>query len=387
MTAVSLLCSEVGRGHPFYLDGLARALAAEGRPAERRAGAPDLSFGLARLAWRAVRGAYRIAGRSGAAASLYARLRGRTDPDGRSPLLRLLGRDLRRWAGREGLVVVDHPLLVGALGGRADVWYVHGELAAPREAIVRRAARVLVPTDEVAGRFAEAGVGRETLVVTGLCVEAELAEAADETSRARRARIAGPGPLTLGLFSSGAEPEAHVAALVAAAGSAARAGHRCLVFAARGGRLERRVAQGRLGAPGAVETLPFAGREVLDRITLGRFRDIDVVVAPPHERSNWAVGLRVPFFLVGPDVGPFAPLNRALLHREEVAIDLPSLDAARELGSRLDEARRSGALLRIANGRPLGPLDGFRRAARAVLEVAGTRPVTGPGAAPPGPPA
>lgn len=366
---ISILGCEIGRGHPFYLDGLLAALEqqSQGALVARRSDVFGVSRGAARLAWQSVRASYRIAGRGAALEALYRRVRGQVDYDGDAPLLRLLGRDLRRWAGGEGLLVVDHPAVVGALGGRPDVWYLHGEHAAPPESIVRRAARVLVPTEETAEAFAAGGVEREHITVTGLCVEAALLPDAEPRARARRGRIAGPGPLTLAFFSSGAEPVRHVAAL--AAGAAAVAGsHRTLVFAERGGRLER--AARRIAARAGAPLVGFRGRAELDRVTAAHFDAFDVVVSPPHERVNWALALGVPFLLVGPDVGAFAPRNRALVLRAGVAAAIGSQAEAERLADTLARLRADGSLLAMSRRGEGRPRDGFAVAARALAAAA-----------------
>lgn len=358
-----LLSTEVGRGHPFYLDGLEHALRARGVPLTRT-DVFSSSSGAARLGWQAVRASYLVAGRGGALARAYEAFRARQSFESGSPLVRLLGRGVARAAGAASLVVVDHPILVGALRGHPAVWLMHGELVAPGSCVVRTAARVLVPLEETAEAFRRGGTSPDRLAVTGLCIERPLAEECSRHAAARRERIVGSGPLTVGLFSSGAEPRPHVAALAAAARSARAAGHRVLAFARAGGRLAAAV------PPGA-ERATFHDRASLDAVTAERFGDLDVVVSPAHERSNWAVGLRVPFALVGPDIGPFSPLNRALLLREGVALELPDPRSAEAFAATLARARASGALARILDAPPLGPLDGFARAATLVHEGLG----------------
>ena len=352
---ISFLGSEIGRGHPFYLDGLLRALDEAGRSdlIARHGDVFRVSRGLSLLAWQSVRASYRIAGRGGAVEALYRKVRGQVDYDGRSRLLDALGRDLRSWAGDEGLLVVDHPAVVGALGDRGDVWYLHGEHAAPPESIARRAARVFVPTEETAADFERGGVGRDRLIVTGICVEPSLAGGAAPAAKARRDRIRGDGPLTVAFFSSGAEPLNHVAALAAAAASST-AGHRALVFAERGGRLARAIAQLSRERRERIDLQLFSDRAEVDRLTTERFQRIDVVVSPPHERANWALALGVPFFLVGPDVGPFAPRNRSLLLASRVAEAISDVEQAKRFGAMLRERRRSAAIgYREASAREL----------------------------------
>lgn len=368
--SVSLLGSEIGRGHPFYSDGLVRALELAGRGdvLARRASVFQVSRGLSLAAWKAVRASYRTAGRGGAVSSLYHRLRGTMDYDRESFLLRVLGRDLKRWAGEDGVVVVDHPAVVGALGGRADVWYFHGELVAPPEAVVRRAARVLVPREDVAGEFVRGGLRPEQVLVTGVCVENELVDGAPGWASARRERIRSGAPLTIAFFSSGAEPVAHVETLAAGAAAVAASPHRAIVFAARGGRLEAAVRREAARTGSAPEVVTFDGRAELDRLTAERFALFDAVVTPPHERSNWAVALGVPFLLVGPDIGPFAPRNRALLLGSGVAAEIADAADARKLPETIERLRADGRLLRMSeNGADPAPR-GFRRAAELLAD-------------------
>lgn len=369
---MSLLCSEIGRGHPFYLDGLERALRAAGRAdlAARRASIFEISQGAARLAWRGVRAAYRLAGQGGLIGRGYHRLRGRVDYESDTRLLRFLGRDARAWAQDACLVVVDHPALVGALRGRPGVWYLHGELVAPAEALVPTAERIFVPLEETAAAFVAGGVPREKILVTGVCIENELLEGAQVLASARRQRLLNAASLAIGFFSSGAEPRAHVRCLAVAAKAAVRDGYRSLVFCAAGGRLAGAVSEGSGGA--GVEIVPFRGRADLDRRTAERFDELDLVVSPPHERSNWALALGIPFLLVGPDIGPFAPLNREFLLRRGVAAEISSLAEAERLPERLAELRAAGELARMAE-RGWGPeRGGFAGAARMLIAAVGS---------------
>jgi hypothetical protein len=364
----SFLSSEIGRGHPFYLDGLIRAIEASGCAGliERRASVFDVSRGLSLLAWKVVRASYGNAGRGGWSADLYHRVRGRVSYNERSALLALLGRDLRAWAGETGRVFVDHPAIVGALGDRGDVWYMHGEMVVPEEAVVRSASRIFVPTEEAADEFVRGGVDRAKLLVTGVCVENELVPGAVASLEGRRVRIASRAELTVAFFSSGAEPPPHVEVLARGAAAIAGAGHAAVVFAKRGGRLERRVLK--QGGGAATEIVSFETREELDRKTAERFARFDIVVSPPHERSSWAFALGVPFFLVGPDIGPFAPRNRKLLLRTGAAAEIASPQAADRLHEVLHQLRGSGDLLRMSKSGGTVPFRGFERAAQYVIE-------------------
>ena len=247
---------------------------------------------------------------------------------------------------------------------------MHGELEAPEDALVRGAARVLVPRQEVADAFVQAGMAESAVLVTGICVEHELADAAAACLLAREARLSTPdATLTVALFSSGAEPTRHVETLAAAALALAGTRHRAMVFASCGGRLEAALLRGS-ALQGGVEIVRFDSRAAVDRVTAARFPEIDLVVSPPHERSNWAYALGVPFLLVGPDVGPFAPRNRALLLAAGVAAEIDSPSAARCLPRTLDGLLAGGALARMCLSGGGRPFRGFEAAARHLQDEA-----------------
>lgn len=371
---ISILGSEIGRGHPFYLDGFRRALHEAGAAhlIERESDVFRVSRGVSRAAWEAVRRSYQVAGAGGPISHAYHRLRRDSNYDRDSFLLSVLGRDLRRWAGSSGVVVVDHPAVAGALGDRADTWYLHGEMVAPPEAMIRRASRIFVPLAETAEAFVHGGVDRARLEITRICVEQDLLPRADARARARQSRYSGGEPLTVAFFSSGAEPPRHVEVLVAGAlALGARRGFRALVFAARRGRLHRALRE----TP-SVELVPFDDRADLDRRTAEHFPRFDLVVSPPHERSNWAAALGVPFLLVGPDIGPFAPRNREWLCDLGVAHEIAGVAEAQHLPSVINELRGSGRLLHMSQRGAHRARDGFAGAAAAVIREAERRGVS-----------
>lgn len=374
MTRVRVLVTDVGRGHPFYVDGLVEALheAGHGELLDAQATVFEVARDASLAAWHAARLVYRVAGRGGAVARAYGALREARSPDARrarestgpSAATRWLGaRGLRAWARSAPVVLVDHPLLVAALAGHPGLVYQHGELVAPSPWLARGAARVLVPTDDVARAFVAAGMAAERLVVTGPCVELPFAREARALAEERLGRLASGDPLTVALFSSGAEPAAHVAAIARAARSLVARGHRAVAFASRGGALDRAASE-----VAGVELVRFTGRADVDRATRERFASFDAFVSPPHERSQWAYALALPMYLVGPDIGPFAPKNRALLLAAGAARDLGDPDA---FGARLaPTAAGRGDLLAMAS-RPIAPhVEGFSRAAAALVEFA-----------------
>jgi len=362
---VVFLGTEIGRGHPFYLDGLYEEFAAKSAAEPVRANVFGVSRGMALRAWKGVRASYEMAGSGSFASSIYRRLRGHPDYEKDDWKIRILARDIRKWARHRHAVVVDHPLVAGALRGHPRIWYMHGEMCVPHESAVRSAAGIFVPNEDTANLFVSHGIERSRLRTTGLCIERSLRVQAAHCFTERQRRLGSNVPLTAAFFSSGAEPAAHVKALAAAAIAFAQAGHRALVFAARGGRLERAVGF----TSQNLEILSYASRAGVDQRTASEFPSIDVFVSPPHERSIWAVGLGLPIFLVGPDLGPFAPLNRAMLFRKEVAAEIHAENAERfpEIVATL---RSRGRLAEMSRNGWGPPIDGFACAARMLCEEA-----------------
>ena len=373
---INFLQVEVGRGHPFYLDGII-----SGIPADRLGSVQDVFFiaaGSSQLAWRLVRALYRLAASGGWAGACYSNLRRHNDYNKFGLMLKWLGRDIRRLHvhGHDPLVV-SHPILAAILKGRPNLFYQHGEMVAPGEALVRGGHKVLVPLGSTADTFRDAGIPATQIEVTGLCIEPALVAQADKTFQARLARINGKEPLTGAVFSSGAEPQTHVRAMVAAALSAAQAGGRIRILAHRHGRLEKYARAGfaagnlalnsDISAPAECQACLclYGSRRELDVLTARFFPQFDYFISPSHERSNWAMGLGVPMVMVGPPIGSFAPLNWQLLVKSGVALPLENPSS---FGTWLAQQRAGGALTRLATaGYGRHPVNGFAYIVERIL--------------------
>jgi hypothetical protein len=360
---INLLYANIGRGHPFYLDGLLEAYLKRGRidAVRGQADVIELSTGTARWGWVLARWLYKRGSSGGFVGSVYRRIRTGADYNRPSLTLKFLSRDIRDlYLPTAEPLIVSHPILVAALRGKKSLIYQHGEVVAPREAVVSGAAVVLVPTDEAAVPFLESGYDREQVFVSGLCIEPQLVRQAADCFNARLSRINGTGALAGAFYSSGAEPRPHVDKLAAAAASVVRAGGRAIIFAGPGDRLARRCRDAfrRHDVPchtiDAADPIPgdfagallvrFATRREENLLTARLFPLFDFLVAPSHERTNWALGLGLPMFIAAPMIGPFAPLNCRNLLDSGTAEEVPSVAAAEELGSRLHELRTGGAL-------------------------------------------
>ena len=401
------LCSEIGRGHPSYLDSVLLALDrlqavqtpglhdpgllglgtqsqfADGIGLCPTAGrvprltVPELCAGTCGLAWRFARLGYRLGAQGGAATWIYNRLR---NPDARPSAfqLSLLGSGLRQFfAGYKGICVVDHPLLAHILAAVCRVAYVHGEIAAPRVSAVPDAWRAFVPVEATMHKLEEFGVKPEAVRVTGLVVEPELVAVAGAAFEARLRRFEANGPLLVGLFISGARPRPHVNRIAACVESLTKSGHRSVLFCGpgmlRAAKMQSEL--GRRGIPAEAARVIWArdrGDETTRTAEL--LPDLDVMVAAAHERTNWAIGLGLPMFALLPHIGPFARENLEFASKQGVCLPLQSPAEAAALGPTLDALRKDGRLIETArNGWGRHSITGADAAARELLAGAASR--------------
>ena len=384
---IEFLYTDIGRGHPSYLDGIIEALVRRGEIGLVR-GETDVfavSSGLSKLAWRLARGLYHVGSSGGSGARLYNRLRSDADYNRPGVMLRLLGRSIARtYMSRPWPLVVAHPILVAILKGKQQLLYQHGELATPSESLVRGASRVLAPTGETARAFVESGYAPKDVVVTGLCIEPSLVRQAEDAFESRLERLRSIEERTGAFFSSGAEPKSHVRMLTSAIESIVRSGGRAILFAQRGGRFQRAAVthferrklrfsvlddrEPMATRPEVISVVTFASRRELAHRTAQLFPEFDYFVAPAHERSNWALGLGLPMFIVGPQIGSFAPLNREHLISAGVAKPLETINDARDLGTEVNGRHTIDSLVEMAQvGWGRHPVNGFEKIAEFLV--------------------
>ncbi|RME21746.1 MAG: hypothetical protein D6800_11740 [Candidatus Zixiibacteriota bacterium] len=382
-----IIYTNIGRGHPFYLDGILQALNHAGaiRLVRRQADVFELSHGLARLAWRTVRRLYHLGGAGGVGGKVYSALRGRNQYRQDSFALRLLGRDVKRtYADDRVPLLVAHPSLVGLLQSHGRVLYQHGELVAPAEAAVPGAETVFVPTEETAEVFHRAGYSVAQVLVTGLCVEPVLVRRAEDMFNHRMRRLQSEQPLTGAFFSSGAEPKKHLELILRAVASVLNSGGRAIIFARKDGSLHRKVSRhlsrslasgvvGDIHTPLPLDVPPlmlilFANRREEDALTVQLFDRFDYYVGPSHERTNWGVGLGLPMFITTPCIGPFAPLNLQLIANQGVGLAMDA-QLATLFGREIKSLKRQGTLADMARaGFGRYPIDGFKTIADFLIE-------------------
>jgi hypothetical protein len=275
---------------------------------------------------------------------------------------------------------VAHPLVAKALTDVCQVWYVHGEIAAPEECAIRGVEKILVPLEETKDRLLAQGADEEAVQVCGLMIEPSLAEGADKAYRERLERIRSDRPLTIGFFTSGAYPKEHMEKMVLAAQSVIRQKMRAIIFCGtRGDKFEwvknqlkgsraKIVEDKRWNSPDHDDfNLMLVIRKTRQEDTARAVELIprlDAFVAASHERTNYAVGLGLPMFVLFPLIGTFAAQNFEFAQRQKVVYPLDSVDRAKKLGVILAEARQSGRLQEMAeNGFGVHSIKGTHAAA------------------------
>lgn len=380
---LKILYTEIGRGHPFYLDGIHQALLKDGqiRMVRECLDVFGISRGFSRASWQVARWLYHNGSSGGLAGVIYNRLRKGTDYNKGSVFLDLMGRDIKAKLSPESSpLIVAHPTLVAILKGRAGLIYQHGELITPPEAVVRGAELVIVPTPEAGKIFLDSGYTQDHLFVSGLCIELPLVAQADECYKNRINRLQTTQKLTGAFFSSGAEPKSHLRTIIESVISIIRNEHRAIIFAREHGNLISKLtgALDKTTQPYQVidstDNLPleFEGALIVshknrreeDSQTSALFRLFDFFMAPSHERANWACGLGLPMFIAGPPIGPFAPLNRDFLLASKVACESDTNDFS---GS-LNKLHSGGDLSQMAQlGYGKYEIDGFSKTARFLI--------------------
>ncbi len=355
---------EIGRGHPFYLDGVLEALNRRGI-SYTRTDVADISRGVAGIGWKLVNRAYELGARGGLTSSLYHKARQRRKPENYGILERTLAREIRALSrATPGLYLVSHPLLVPMISPQRQVFYVHGEIAAPGEAAISRAEIIFVPLQETKASFVEIGLDPSRIIVTGLCLEPGLTEKTKDSFEKRCERLARNEVLTGAFFSSGAEPPLHIRKIAKALKSLRESGQSAIVFCKAGGRLEKEI-RDRLKIKPLLASSPlselcddmpnnqirafsFSSREEESALTAKLFEQFDYLLAPSHERTNWALGLGLPFFILYPLIGPYAPLNRRFLLDAGAAKELRDDRSAESLGRFISVKYNREALLQMA---------------------------------------
>lgn len=343
------LSSEIGRGHPQYLDSVLEFL-----PDVPRMKASGWGWSLARrIYWTGAKG--------GVFTASYNWIRERSRPS-RLQLALLDSGLRRRFAGYRGILLVDHPLLAHLLAPVCRLAYLHGEVAAPPICAVPSVWRIFVPLEFTARCLEALGVERKALYVTGLIIEPQLVEVAELLFEKRLSRLKSNQSLTIGFFTSGAYPAPHIRQIVLAARSAVASGHQLIVFCGTNRKRAQTIGK---HLPTGSKVIISTSRQEETKLTVELFSQLDVMVAASHERTNWAVGLGLPLFALLPHIGPFAPLNFEFAYNQGVCLPL---NDATNFGAMLDALGKEGRLTEMAGaGCPNRAITGAKTIAEFLL--------------------
>jgi hypothetical protein len=410
------ISSEIGRGHPHYLDCVWQILEQRLPPERRRyVTVFEASQGLSRLGWKSLRAFFRWSSQREARIRWYNSLRGSQKQGGlrlEACGLSLLGRDLRReLTGFKGICLVEHQLVARMLSDVCRTWFVHADLASPPECALPGPERTFVPLEQNEQDFTRHGCPATQLVRTGLMIEPGLVPGAHGTFHRRLERLASDRPLSVAFFTSGAYPEPHVRKLLLALKSVLNSDMAAIVFCGTSRKFLSRVtrfahtlgieplidedstSQSAVRSPqsavsssqSAVRSpqLTLVSRSTRREDTAAAVRiipEIDAFVAPSHERTNWALGLGLPMFVLFPMIGSHADANYGLAFDNGVAYPIRTSDDARNLGVCLRKLRDSGALANMARlGFGRFEINGAERIAEAVISGIGTADERGSG--------
>lgn len=375
------LYTDIGRGHPSYLDSLLYLLRRK-YPSLVTRTVFEESRGLSLLSWRSISWLYNIGGKGGFYRKFYNSIRRRSQKGSEDSLAsKLLGRDLRKaYQDFQGICLVDHPLIARALADVCRAWYVHGEIAAPAECAVKGVERIVVPLEETKEKLIAHGADEQAIAVCGLMIEPHLVERAEKTYQERFNRVKSDQPLTVGFFTSGAYPREHMEKIVLGAESVVKQKMKAVILCGTNPRkFEWVKSKARSWGAKIIEDRGEASpqREEFG-LTLSarktRWEDtqraveliprLDAFVAASHERTNWAVGLGLPMFVLYPLIGTFASQNYEFAQKQGVVYPVESLGKAKSLGQLLRELREDGRLIHMSqNGFGVHSIYGIETAA------------------------
>ena len=360
------LYTDIGRGHPSYLDSLLYLLN-EKYPQPVFVNVFQESKGISLFGWRFVSWLYSISGKGGIQTRFYNLLRKRSQPGSKESLVtKVLGRDLKRaYKNFPGICLVDHPMVARSLADICRVWYMHGEIASPAECAIQGVEKILVPLNETKEKLIAQGAEKEAVLVCGLMIEPPLVERAERVYQERLQRISKSDlPLIVGFFTSGAYPKEHMEKIILGAESVIEKKMKAIIFCGTNPHkfewVKNKVRSWKVKIIEDKEEISNENEEFGLKLVTRKTRQkdtqravqlipsLDVFVAASHERTNWAAGLGLPMFVLFPLIGTFASQNFEFAQRQKVVYALDSPEKAKNLGGILRSLRQTGQLLQMA---------------------------------------
>ena len=316
------------------------------------------------MCWRIIKKLYLIGGAGGIVTKFYNFLRQKSAVP--SPIfLKLLGFGLDAFLkGFSGFILVEHPIVARILAKRnIPVFYIHGEIAAPKECAILGNIITFVPLDWTKERLITMGARPESIVVTGQLIEPELVRDAKKNFDLRIARLNSEEPLTVGFFISHAYPKPHIEKIVIAVESVVKKGMKAIVFTGternKAYQIEHEIELIKSRNLYNIKLIMSKNRQEENRQTAELMEEIDVMVAASHERTNWTVGLGIPMFVLYPLIGTYARQNSHFSLNQGVSYPLKTIEDARTFGDILIQMRKDNTLMKMAcNGFSIYRLDG-----------------------------
>jgi hypothetical protein len=356
------LYTDIGRGHPNYMDSTLRAI-------KNRLGALPKDFqitsvfketrGLSNISWRMIKKLYGSGAQGGLISSFYNALRSKQQaPSKNSLAVNILGKDLRRaFTDYDGIVLVAHPMLAQILGDICHVFYIHGEIAAPMEFILNKAEKIYVPLEETAQHMRAQGVPAEIIEITGLMLEPELMGKAKLIQAERLKRINAGARPTFGFFNSGAYPKEHVKQIMKGINhildnklgrvilSAGNDPKKFGGFMLAHERFRPVTEKDKfIQQNNDLLILSDIEREKLTLKELEILPELDMLIMAAHERVNWSLGLDLPTILLRPNIGSFSGMNLEFTNKHAPVIHsidgdiIPCLEVFRQRYFRKDRS-------------------------------------------------
>jgi len=347
---------EIGMGHPNYLDYVLQSLKSIKPDTEIKYWdvlAQEKWF--YKWFWQVSKQVYTLGAKGGLITDFYNKFR----TSSKTPSVSVCSVSSKGF----DRILVSHPLLARNL---SDVWYIHGEIAAPKECVLGNVQKIVVPTEYTAKRLISQGLRAEQILIAGLLIAPDLITDAKENQLKRLSRIKSEKPLTIGFFISGAYPPPHIKKAIAGIISASKENHRVIVFLGihqkKAKSFLRLLNETKSKETGPEATILFIqGKTRMDyQKRVNRLLPLlDIFVAPSHEYTNWAIGLALPILVLFPMIGSYAEENFKFAHQQGVVSPLRTIADAKNLGKTVSELRSSGTLLKmVENGFGKFPIDG-----------------------------
>lgn len=375
------LSTEIGRGHPNYLDSILSLLQTEyaGQIAslEYRTVFQE-TVGLSRFAWNMVKKLYLLGGSGGIITNFYNALRQKSSSPNQI-FLKILGTGLfASLTDSPGIILVEHPLVARILVKRnIPVFYIHGEIAAPKECVIPGVTKCFVPLELTKARMVACGAKPETIIVTELLIEPVLVKDAQKNFSLRMTRLTSNSPLTVAFFTSQAYPKAHIAQIIAGVESVVEKGMKAIVFTGSNrdkawqiqNQIESLKRHNLQPWQKNIQVIMSKSRQEENQQTVELIGEIDIFVAAAHERTNLAVGLGIPMFVLSPLIGTYASQNFDFAYNQGVAFPLRDINAAKSFGEELIQMRKDNTLKKMAEkGFSVHSLNGARNIAEDIIK-------------------